>query len=526
MAKPTSATTHPLFNRRQSGVLVHPTALPGPFGIGDVGRMAHRFVDWLAMAGQQLWQVLPLNPVAGGNSPYTSPSAFAGNPLLISLEGLLADGLLDVKDINQLPGFARSHVDFDAVRKHRAGVFARAHAAFKAGRGTPLHKAYDAWTASESFWLNDHALFQALQVATGKHAWTAWDGPLSQHDKGAVERATEQLADPVAREKFLQFILHKQWNDLRRYANSKGVRVVGDAPIFVAFDSADVWSNRHLFKLDKHGNRAVVAGVPPDYFSKDGQLWGNPLYNWTTMAKEDFGWWVARIRTLLQSVDIIRIDHFRGFAAAWEVPSESKTARKGSWVTGPGRKVFEAVEKALGQVPLIAEDLGIITPDVEALRDGLALPGMKILQFAFGDADGINAYLPHNFGAPSVVYTGTHDNDTTQGWFRALDDKTRAHVQHYLARDGKDIAWDLIRLAWGSTAPVAIAPVQDILNLGTEARFNTPGVADGNWGWRIPDNALNEDVARRLAFTTQLFSRHPGAEEARQKEKASQQEQA
>jgi 4-alpha-glucanotransferase len=491
---------------RQSGVLLHPTCIPSPYGVGDLGAEARRFLDWLAAAQQQLWQVLPLNPTTHGNSPYTSPSAFAGNPLLLSLDQLRADGLLSEGDLRDVPRTPGSQVDFGAVTEHRQVVLGRAHQAFRAGAGSALRDAYERFCQEERGWLDGYALFTALKQQHAGKSWTQWDADIAAHDAAAVARWERELAVEVDRERFLQFLFARQWAALRQYAHQKGIRIIGDMPIFVAFDSADVWAHRHLFKLDHKGERKVVAGVPPDYFSEDGQLWGNPLYNWEAMAADGYAWWAARVRAVARTVDVIRIDHFRGFAAAWEVPAGEKTAKNGRWVKGPGRAVFDAVNRALGPVPFIAEDLGIITEDVEELRDGLNLPGMKILQFAFGE-DPDNLYLPHNHVERCVVYTGTHDNDTTQGWFRSLDAKTRTHVQEYLARDGHDIAWDLIRAAWSSVASVAIAPLVDVLNLGGEARFNTPGVAAGNWAWRYRAEDLADHVAARLAHVTRLYGR-------------------
>ena len=498
---------------RQSGLLLHPTSLPGPYGVGDLGRAAHRFVDFLHASGQRIWQVLPLNPIAHGNSPYASPSAFAGNTLLISVDGLLEDGLLSVKDLNAMPDFPRGRVDFGGVMDHRRALFDRAFAAFTQGAG---HKssAYTRFCKQAQPWLEDHALFHALMLAHDHKPFPSWEPALAAHKPAAVAKARKQHQQQVDRECFLQWVLHRQWQQLRAHARANDVTLVGDAPIFVAYDSAEVWAHRPLFKLDDAGQRTVVAGVPPDYFSEDGQLWGNPLYDWEAMAQDGFSWWVERIRTLLQMVDVVRIDHFRGFAAAWEVPASARTARKGRWVPGPGRAVFDAIHKALGDIPLVAEDLGIITPDVEALRDDLGLPGMKILQFAFGDPTGINAYLPHNHTPGCVVYTGTHDNDTTAGWFQALDTATRTHVQMYLGRDGHDVAWDMIRLGMMSVANTAIFPVQDLLSLGTEARFNTPGIGANNWEWRLPEGALDSAVADRLGDLTRLYARHAGAQEA------------
>jgi len=478
--------------------------------MGDLGANAGHFVDWLHSARQQIWQILPLNPTSHGNSPYASPSAFAGNPLLISLDGLHSDGLLTARQLEASPDFPAGTVDFGAVTDHRKVLFDAAFEAFRSKAGNKLRGAFDDYRQKNASWLDDYALFSAAHRHHAWKTWTEWEPALARHDEKAVKEWNKKLALEVEQHAFLQFMFARQWSALRRHANEKGISILGDVPIFVSYDSSDVWAHPELFKLDAKLQRAVVAGVPPDYFSEDGQLWGNPLYNWSALHKTGYAWWIERIRAVAAQVDIIRIDHFRGFAAAWEVPATEKTARKGTWVGGPGRTVFDAVNKALGDVPFVAEDLGIITPDVEALRDGLGFPGMKILQFAFGDEKGENLYLPHNHTARCVAYTGTHDNDTTKGWFSSLDARTRMHVQSYLARDGTDIAWDLIRAAWTSVAQMAIAPLQDVLSLGSEARFNTPGKAAGNWGWRFREEQITPHVTARLVGTTVLSARSRG----------------
>ncbi|MEW5855522.1 MAG: 4-alpha-glucanotransferase [Myxococcota bacterium] len=502
-----------LTESRQSGVLLHPTALPGPHGIGDLGPQAYAFVDWLKSARQQVWQVLPLNPTAHGNSPYASPSAFAGNTLMISLDGLYQDGLLDKDDVQHGRAFPENRVDFAAVGEHRKAVYARAYEKFRAGKA--LKAELEAFRHRSASWLEDYALFAALHRHFHDVVWPEWEPDLVARKKAALETWRSKLSAEVEQEAFLQFIFARQWSALHKHATANGVRLVGDVPIFVAYDSADAWAHTPLFKLDAKGRPQVVAGVPPDYFSEDGQLWGNPLYNWEEMKRTGYAWWIERIKSVAATVDIIRIDHFRGFEAAWEIPAGEKTAKRGKWVPGPGGAVFDAIKGALGEVPFIAEDLGIITPPVEALRDGLGMPGMKILQFAFGgDEPGANPYLPHNHTRASVVYTGTHDNDTTRGWWQGLDARTRSHVQMYLARDGADISWDLIRSAWSSVACTAVAPLQDVLDLGTEARFNTPGKPEGNWAWRLGAHALTSQLAERLGGLTVLYGRHAGAKPA------------
>jgi 4-alpha-glucanotransferase len=497
----------PLSTRR-GGVLAHPTSLPGRFGIGDLGPAAYEFLDYLAEAGQTLWQVLPIGPTGYGNSPYASPSAFAGNPMLIAVEPLMRDGLLEQTDVADLAGLPSDRVDFARLlpAKRRALQIAF-HRARHTDNGD-LSESVKTFRQEQAGWLNDYALFAAL----GEHrncVWTDWEPPLRNRDPAALDGARSSLAETVELHVFVQYLFHTQWTALRRRASELGILIVGDIPIFVAHDSADVWSRPDLFKLDENGRPLVVAGVPPDYFSARGQLWGNPLYDWDAMARQGYGWWIDRFKHLLRLVDIVRVDHFRGFQAAWEVEAGATTAVDGRWAPGPGRAVFDAMARAIGgPVPVIAEDLGMITDDVRQLLADLGYPGMKVLQFAFGgDAD--NVYLPHAYRDTNcVVYTGTHDNDTTRGWYEAADEPLREHVQRYLARrHGDDVVIHLMRLAYSSVASTALVPLQDVLGLGSEARMNTPGAAEGNWEWRATSQQLTSDAAHRLSELSRLYGR-------------------
>jgi 4-alpha-glucanotransferase len=496
---------------RHSGIICHPTSFPGPHGIGDLGEPAFRFVEWLARGGQTEWQILPLGPVGPGNSPYASPSAFAGNALLISLPWLVGDGLLDSKSLEAVPQFSDASVDFDAVRAFKMPLLREAFSRFRRGAASTFRPAFESYQAEQAGWLNDYALFMALKDAHQGAAWNTWPLELVQRQPEALETAGQQHKEAVAFHRFSQFLVDRQWNEVRRYANDRGVQIMGDIPIFVAYDSADVWANQDLFRLGSLGLPGEVTGVPPDAFTADGQLWGNPAYDWQRHDETGFTWWIERVRTTLQRVDLLRIDHFRGFAASWVVPADAETAAAGHWEPGPGRSIFDAIERALGQTPFIVEDLGLITPDVVDLREELGFPGMRVLQFAFGDGPE-NAYLPHNYDPVTVAYTGTHDNQTTVGWFRSLDDRTRGNVQRYLARDGSDIAWDFIRMASSSVADRALMPLQDVMRLDDDARMNTPGRAHGNWGWRYAPYQLNEGLADGLRDLTETYGRMPTSE--------------
>lgn len=491
---------------RSAGILLHPTSLPGPHGIGDLGEGAYRFVDYLAAARQRVWQVLPLGPTGFGNSPYAARSAFAGNPLLISLDVLRGEGLLDDDDLAGTPAFDQDRVDYDAAASWKLDRLRRAYGRALAPEHAHCTVELERFSAENGAWLEDYALFMALREAHDGLPWHEWGAPIRRRDQQALEAAQRDLADEIAFQRFLQSRFAAQWRGLKGYAAERGIQVMGDLPIFVAQDSADVWANPEVFALDETGQPAVVAGVPPDYFSATGQRWGNPLYRWETLAASGYTWWVERFRHLLRTVDLVRIDHFRGFEQYWEIPAAHATAEHGRWVAGPGEALFRAVEQALGPLPLVAEDLGTLTPAVEALRRALGVPGMRVLQFAFGD-DADNLYLPHNYEPDTVVYTGTHDNDTTAGWFAAAGERLQEAVLRYLARDGGDVVHDLIRLAYASVAALAIVPLQDVLNLGSAARMNLPGRPEANWSWRCRPDALHDGEAAWLAGLAETYGR-------------------
>jgi 4-alpha-glucanotransferase len=491
---------------RASGILLHPTSLPGPHGSGDLGAAALRFVDWLAAAGQTLWQILPLGGIGPGHSPYMSPSAFAGNVLLIDLVDLHEGGWLDAADLHPDPHFSATRVRFDAVVPWRQARLDRAAARFAAAASEADRSALAAFCARQADWLDDYALFMALADHAPGRDWCDWAPELARREAGALAAATQHHAARIAAHKFWQWRFFEQWARLRAHANARGVRIVGDAPIYLAHQCAEVWARQDLFELDDSGRAPVVAGVPPDYFSATGQRWGNPLYRWTTHATEGYAWWTQRIRRGFELVDLLRIDHFRGFAQYWEIPASAPTAVDGHWREGPGAALFEAIGAALGPLPIIAEDLGLITPDVESLRKRFAFPGMRVLQFAFGD-DSRNPYLPHRYEPDTVVYTGTHDNDTTRSWWRSASEHERAYAQAYLASDGSEIEWDLIRAAFASVADSAIVPLQDVLGLGRGSRMNLPGQASGNWGWRFTQGQLDSGHAQRLAALCKVYGR-------------------
>ncbi len=491
---------------RSSGILLHPTSLSGSYGIGELGEPAYQFVDFLHASGQGLWQVLPLGPTGYGDSPYQAFSAFAGNPLLISLDELIKEGTLSQTDIAEAPRFPADRVDYGPVIEFKKGVLKRSFKRFKAGASWAQRGEFMAFCDANRYWLDDFALFMALKDHFNSAAWNEWDTNIAARDPDALEATARELDPQMELHRYLQFQFFRQWLALKRYANQRGIRVIGDIPIFVAYDSAEVWSNPGLFYLDEEGSPTVVAGVPPDYFSPTGQLWGNPLYRWDVLADEGYAWWIERFRAAFKLFDIVRVDHFRGFEAYWEVPATEKTAVKGRWVKGPGAALFRAVRKALGNVPIIAEDLGFVTPEVEELRESLGFPGMKVLQFAF-DTDATNEFLPHNYERNCVVYTGTHDNDTTRGWFESRSDRERKRVLTYLGTDGREIHWDFIRLAFSSVANTAIVPLQDVLGLGSEARMNYPSRASGNWSWRCTPDALTDKIAARLCTLAEAYGR-------------------
>lgn len=502
---------------RASGILLHPTSLPGRFGIGDLGPAAHRFADFLIASGQSLWQVLPLGPTGYGDSPYACYSGFAGNTLLISPEKLLDEGLLNQEELDEIQTLPPEMVDFGRAHEIKERVLTKAFTRYQRTTDTEFRSAFETFSEQNSSWLNDYALFRALKTEHGGRAWHEWEQSLVRREPAALARARTKLQEQIEAHRFAQFLFFKQWFELKGYCNERGISLIGDVPIFVAQDSADVWTNPEQFKLDRNGIPTVVAGVPPDYFSATGQFWGNPLYSWETMLEDGFKWWIERVRAILQMVDMARIDHFRGFAACWEIPGGDKTAERGRWVEVPGKELFSAIRKALGELPIIAEDLGVITPDVEKLRDGFGFPGMRILQFAFS-SDQKNIDLPHNYHRNVVVYTGTHDNDTTVGWFNSVagEGSTRTAEQiraernfclKYLHTDGAEVHWDFIRAVLASVADTAILPLQDLLGLGTEARMNLPNSTKGNWIWRFADEALTEERAERLSDMTETYGR-------------------
>ena len=491
---------------RASGILLHPTSLPGPYGIGDFGLSAYRFVDVLAAAGQSYWQILPLGPTGYGDSPYQTFSAFAGNPFLVSPQLLVKDGLLPASALEDAPSFPTDRVDYGSVIPYKRRLLQQAFAHYLRDAAPEARRAVEDFAAANRSWLEPFALFMALKDAHDGRPWTEWEPDIAARDPAALARWDEQLAHDIQGHIYSQYLFFQQWARLKGYAAEKGVRIIGDAPIFVAHDSADCWAHRELFYLEPDGQPSIVAGVPPDYFSATGQRWGNPLYRWDVMAADGYAWWIERLRAVLATVDVLRLDHFRGFAGYWAIPGTAPTAETGVWEPGPGIPFFEAVERALGRLPIIAEDLGVITPDVVEMRDRFGLPGMKILQFAFGGgAD--NNDLPHNYTPNYVVYTGTHDNDTTAGWYATASPHEKEHLRAYANSDGVDPAWDLIRLAYASVADTAVVPLQDLLGLGNEARMNLPARAGGNWQWRYTDGALTDGLASRVAELARLYGR-------------------
>ncbi|GAB4521177.1 MAG: 4-alpha-glucanotransferase [Anaerolineae bacterium] len=493
---------------RSSGVLLHPTSLPGRYGIGDLGEYAYRFADWLQSTGQTIWQVLPLNPTSYGDSPYQTLSAFAGNTHLISLDKLIGEGWLTHDDLKDVPDFPTDHVDYGWIFHYRPAKLKLAYERFKERANDGQRSAYTSWYEANKYWLDDWALFISLKDDNGGKPWVEWPEDLALSKPEALAEARERLSEPIAMHKFLQWVFYTHWAELKAYVNARDIRLVGDIPIFVAHDSADVWANRDRFYLDAKGHPEVIAGVPPDYFSETGQRWGNPLYRWDVMEKLGYDWWVKRFQATLGLVDLVRIDHFRGFAAYWEIPATEETAINGKWVPGPGLKFFKALEEQLGQLPIIAEDLGEITKDVVELRDTLNLPGMKILQFAWSDPK--NPFLPHNHVVNAVVYSGTHDNNTTLGWWESNEpgDHGKNFMRDYLdTQDIHEPHWTLIRMGMRSPAHTFVAPMQDILSLGAETRMNTPGKAGGNWTWRFTADKLQDPAKDRLGHLTWLYRR-------------------
>jgi 4-alpha-glucanotransferase len=495
---------------RSSGILLHPTSNPSRYGIGDLGTEAYQFVDFLARGAQQLWQILPLGPTGYGNSPYMSFSAIAGNHLLIGLDTLQEKGLLDPSDLQNVPDFPLDRVDFDSVIHWKMPLLRKAASHFVKTNNTIVYKQFEGFCRGNADWLEDYALFMALSSAYEGKPWTQWPIEIRERHWGALDYPRQQFKDEIFFHKFVQFEFFEQWLALKRYANALNIQIVGDIPIYVAHNSADVWANPRVFRLDPDtGNPTEVAGVPPDYFSETGQLWGNPLYDWDYLKSTRFDWWVRRMKGVLSLVDIIRIDHFRGLEAYWAVAFGQTTAINGRWVKAPGQELFQTIRERLGKLPIIAEDLGDIDRAVLDLRDHFAFPGMKILQFAFSsDAD--NPYLPFNVERNSVIYTGTHDNNTTVGWFDDnASDHEKARLYQYIGCQGANgVSWDLLRLAYSSVANQAIVPLQDVFNLGSDARMNTPSVAEGNWSWRYRLEALTTEYSDRLRGLVYLFGRN------------------
>ena len=491
---------------RSSGILLHPSSLPARGGIGDLGPAAYEFADWLASAKQTLWQVLPLQPVGCGNSPYSSTSAFAGNVLLISLERLAERGLVSAASLHE-DWDGTSPVDFDAVRAYKLPLLKKAAAKFLRSAASDARARYEAFCVQNSAWLDDFVLYNVLRQRFHEQPWNLWPPELARRDSKAIKRLRSELRTQLDQERFLQFAFFEQWNALRAYCAERGIRIIGDVSIFVSFDSADVWTYPGLFRLKPDLSPAFVAGVPPDAFSETGQRWGNPLYDWEALRSTDYRWWIERLRWALATCDIVRIDHFRGFEAYWEIPADEPTAVHGRWVAGPNRGFFQQLQDALGKLPLIAEDLGYITPEVHELRKSLQIPGMKVLQFGFGNK-GAHVYLPHNYEPSCVAYTGTHDNDTIVGWWRNVataEEKKQASVYLDIGEEG--VHWAFLCAVLRSVASLAVVPMQDVLGLGSEARMNVPSEADGSWKWRLPRGALTAELAGKLAQLVEVTDR-------------------
>ncbi|MCL4561228.1 MAG: 4-alpha-glucanotransferase [Chloroflexi bacterium] len=494
---------------RSGGVILHPSSLPGPDGIGDLGPEAYRWINFLARSGFTLWQILPLGPTGYGDSPYQCFSAFAGNPYLISPTVLLDEELLTEEDLSKRPEFPPDRVDYGPVIEWKISLLDRAFKRFKRAKASPLHDEFNRFQKENESWLADFSLFMAIKELHGGVSWDSWPEPLRQRDPDTLQKFKIENEENLQRHSYRQFLFFRQWDRVHKFALERGIQIVGDVPIFVAYDSAEVWAHPELFYLDSSGLPTFVAGVPPDYFSPTGQLWGNPLYRWEVHAKSGYAWWIERLQASLRSIDAIRLDHFRGFAGYWEVPAGMPTAEIGRWAPGPAADFFRTVQKAFLSLPIIAEDLGEITPDVVTLREEFSLPGMKILQFGFS-TDPDDPFLPHNYPERCVAYTGTHDNDTSVGWYNhSSTESERDFCRRYLARSGEDIAWDLIRGVWSSVACWAVTTMQDVLGLGTEARMNFPGKPSGNWSWRMPADALSDTLQRRLYEMNYLYSRLP-----------------
>jgi len=503
---------------RSSGILLHITSLPGRFGIGDLGPEAHQFADLLQEAGQSIWQVLPIVPVGFGFSPYASPSTFAGSPHLISPDLLLRDGLLDPVDLDNIPEYPTDSVDFGHVVAFKERLLKQAFNRFRSfDDGHEMKQRFDAFHRAQNEWLDDFSMFEALKDAHHHVEWTYWEKKYALREADALDDARVRFAHEIGFSRFKQFLFEQQWAEFKSYCNDRGVRIFGDLPIYVAHDSADVWAHPDLFHLDETGRATVVSGVPPDYFSETGQRWGNPIYRWDVMKKEGYAWWTARFRRILELVDLVRLDHFRGFEAYWEVPASEETAMNGRWVGGPGIELFDTLRSNLGEIPVVAENLGVITEGVTELMDRFDFPGMAILQFAF-DGDSSNEFLPHNYKRALVAYTGTHDNDTIQGWWHDtvstqdadVIEKAHAYCLRYLGipeSEIPDLHWAAIRSLLASIADTVVTPMQDVLGLGAESRMNMPGTVGDNWGWRMESGAFDADLVERLRTLTQKFGR-------------------
>ena len=493
---------------RSSGILFHPTSLPGKYGIGTLGKEAYAFIDFLKKSRQKLWQIFPLGPTGYGDSPYQSFSSFAGNPYLIDFDLLIEAHLLSEEDLRDVFfGDNEEYIDYGAIYNQKYPLLRKAYENFKSSDNHEMRENLEHFKRENASWLNDYSLYISLKNHFNGLPWNEWAHDIKNREHGAMEHYKNELADDIEYHNFIQFLFFKQWGDVKRYANENGIKIIGDIPIFVAADSSDAWANPEIFLFDEERKPVKVAGVPPDYFSATGQLWGNPLYNWQKLKETNYSWWVERVRANLSTCDIIRIDHFRGFEAYWAVPYGDDTAINGQWEPGPGIDLFNAIKSQLGELPIIAEDLGLMTQGVIDLREATGFPGMKILVFAF-DSGEENDYLPHTYTKNCVVYTGTHDNDTLIGWFQKAKEEDRQFARDYLnSRSDDEIHWDAIRGAWSSVASMAISPVQDFLGLGSEARINTPGVAAGNWQWRLRHGVLTDELAERIAKLTRVYSR-------------------
>lgn len=494
-------------SNRKSGILLHITSLPGAEGIGTLGKEAYNFVDFLKETGQKLWQILPLGPVGFGNSPYQCYSAFAGNPMLIDLELLVEQELLLEEDLVEIPKFLKKRADFDRVEKWKQPILKKAFSNFTGGVFQKIQNTYHQFLNEHGWWLNDYALFMAAKQYFGEELiWSNWEDELKFRHESGLQKYGEILGEEIDYQKFLQFLFFTQWHNLKNYANQNQIEIVGDVPLYVSGDSSDVWTNTDVFLLDENLKPTEVGGVPPDYFSGTGQLWGNPVFNWNRLKERGYDWWMARLHFNLNMFNQVRIDHFRGLESFWSVPADAETAINGKWNPAHGYEMLALIKSQIGYLPFIAEDLGIITPEVDRLRESFNLPGMKVLQFAF-TTDAANKDLPHNYDNNSVVYTGTHDNDTTLGWLQSVEGEEQNLVQNYISGDDKKALAQIIEMALASVAETAISPMQDILELDTNSRMNTPGTATGNWAWRFDWKQLKVGQKNKLKVLTQKYNR-------------------